>query len=305
LTGIGRLPILCSVTLSRVRSAVVVSALAASAAPALATPASEAVTTSSPPARHVEATLLAASDAVVPGRPLAVAIRLRMAPGWHTYWRNPGDSGLPTRARWTLPEGFSAGELQWPVPERFPTGPIVSYGYAGEVVLPVEIRVPAALAGPEACLAVRVDWLECQEACIPGRSELTLTLPVRASASPGPDATLLAEARRRLPAAPGSWGIAASAEPAALVLVLRPPAGEDVKDAYFYPLAPRVLDHAQPQALEKEAARRYRLRLVRDPNGVPVERLAGVLVVWTARGPRALAVDAPVPVSPKARTSRN
>jgi hypothetical protein len=90
--------------------------------------------------RHVRASLVAEADAAQPGRSLLVGFRLEMEPGWHTYWRNPGDSGLPTKVRWELPEGFSAGELQWPRPIRFATGPLVSYGYEHEVLHPVRRR---------------------------------------------------------------------------------------------------------------------------------------------------------------------
>lgn len=257
------------------------------------------------PGRHVKATLVAETDAVAPGLTVAVGIRLQMDAGWHTYWRNPGDSGLPTRVRWTLPDGFAAGDLQWPAPERFPTGPIVSYGYSSEVLLPVEVRVPAGLAGPEARLAARVDWLECQEACLPGRAELTLTLPVHAAPQPGPAAPLFAATRRTVPAPGAAWNVTASADRSGLALAWRAPAGEEVNGAYLYPLAPRVLEHAQPQTLERGAGRRYRLRLARDPNGAPVERLAGVLVVDTGRGRRALSVDVPLTTRAAARTSRN
>src|SRR5258706_15968128 len=87
---------------------------------------------------HVEADLVAASDAVVPGQPLAVALRLKMIPGWHTYWRNPGDSGEPTRIEWKLPAGYAAGGILWPEPRRLPAGPLMNYGYEGEVLLPVD-----------------------------------------------------------------------------------------------------------------------------------------------------------------------
>jgi thiol:disulfide interchange protein DsbD len=255
-------------------------------------------------APHVTASLVAEADAVVPGRALAVGVRLRMEAGWHTYWRNPGDAGLPTRARWTLPGGFAAGELQWPVPERFASGPIASYGYSREVLLPVEVRVPATLAASEVRLAARVDWLECREACLPGRAEVSLVLPVRSASRPGPSAAAFAEARRLLPAPRPGWDVSATAEGSSLVLAVRP-AGEIPKGAYFFPLEPRVIDHAREQALERAAARRYRLRLARDPNGPPVERLRGVLAVETDGGRRALAVDVPVPARGPARASRN
>jgi thiol:disulfide interchange protein DsbD len=262
---------------------------------------SSSVFAQAPPGRHVKASLVAETDAVRPGQPLTVGIRLEMEKGWHTYWRNPGDSGLPTRAKWELPAGFAAGETLWPYPMRFTTGPLVSYGYEHEVLLPVEIRVPAAVPGREVRIAARVDWLECLEACLPGRAEVSLTLPVRAAAAPGPRAALFAEARRRLPRKDPAWRFSASSAAGSLSLVVRPPRGTDLREAYFYPATPRLLDHAQPQKLTREGAV-HRLALVRDPNGVPSDRLAGVLASETANGPLAVEVDVPL-VSGPARAS--
>ncbi|HSD26593.1 MAG TPA: protein-disulfide reductase DsbD domain-containing protein, partial [Vicinamibacteria bacterium] len=199
-----------------------------------------------PPGRHVKAALLSETDSIRPGQPLAVGIRLQMEKGWHTYWRNPGDSGLPTRVRWDLPSGLAASEIQWPYPIRFGTGPVVSYGYEGDVLLPVEIRVPAALPASPVRIAAQVDWLECQEACLPGRADLSLALPVRATTSPGAHASLFAHARRRLPRKDPAWGFSASSTAGSLSLVVRPPRGTELREAYFYPAAPRLLDHAQP-----------------------------------------------------------
>jgi thiol:disulfide interchange protein DsbD len=246
---------------------------------------------------HVEAELVAAATALVPGEPVTGALRLAMEKGWHTYWRNPGDSGLPTRVKWELPAGFSAGEILWPYPEPFRTGPLVSYGYEHEVLLPVEIRVPSAVAGPEVRVAARVDWLECLEACLPGRADVSLTLPVRAAAAPGPQAALFAEARRRLPKKDPAWRFSASSAAGGVSLVVRPPHGTDLRKAHFYPAMPRLLDHAQPQKLTREGAA-HRLALVRDPNGAPSDRLAGVLVAGTVSGPLAVEVDVPLVSGP-------
>lgn len=243
-----------------------------------------------PPGRHVTVSLVSEDDAVQPGRPLTVGIRLQMQAGWHTYWRNPGDSGLPTRARWTLPAGFEAGEIRWPRPTRFKFGPVQSFGYETDVVLPVEIKVPASVAGPEVRLAVHVDWLECQEACLPGKADLSLTLPVRAKALPGPQASLLAAARALLPVTDPAWRFSAAPAGDSVVLTVVPPRGASVDDPWFYPLAPHVLDHAKPQQAVKGAAG-YRIALARDPNGTLPERLQGVLALRTAGGERALAVD--------------
>jgi thiol:disulfide interchange protein DsbD len=273
-------------------SAVVVSLVLSSPAPAPCAP-----------ARHTRVSLLSETDAVRPGRPLTVGIRLQMDRGWHTYWRNPGDSGLPTRARWELPAGFAAGEIQWPYPSRFASGPLVNYGYEGEVLLPVEIRVPRSVPESQVRIAARVDWLECQEACLPGRADLSLTLPVRTTSALSSDAALLADARRRVPRKDPAWGFSASSTARSLSLVVRPPRGTELREAYFYPAVPRVLDHAQPQTLTRDGIAR-RLALACDPNAAPVERLAGVLVAGTGRGTVAVAVDVPLAPGP-ARSSRN
>jgi DsbC/DsbD-like thiol-disulfide interchange protein len=253
--------------------------------------------------RHVRTSLVAETDAVVPGQPLVVGFHLRMDPGWHTYWRNPGDSGLPTKARWELPEGFSAGELQWPRPIQFHTGPLVSYGYAHEVLHAVQIHVPASVGPGEVRLAARLSWLECKEACLPGKAELTLTLPVRAKARPGPQAALFEEARRLLPRAEPGWSFAAAARAASIDLTVRPPRGTALSRAYFYPVPRRLLDYSKPQPLAPVKGG-YRLELSRDPNGAAsVESLTGVLVVKTADDERAIEVDVPVKTRPAARAA--
>jgi DsbC/DsbD-like thiol-disulfide interchange protein len=242
-----------------------------------------------PRARHVEASLVAETAAVQPGTPLMVGLRLRMEPTWHTYWRNPGDSGLPTRVKWELPEGFSAGELQWPQPMRFNTGPLVSYGYEHEVLLPAQIQVPAALASPQVRLTARVSWLECQEICLPGKAELTLSLPVRAEAPPGPAAALFERTRRKLPRRNEAWGFSVSAGAGSIDLVVSPPPGTTLEEAYFYPATRRLLDYSKPQSLSR-VAEGYRLEISRDPNGAAVDRMEGVLVGRTPAGPLALEV---------------
>jgi thiol:disulfide interchange protein DsbD len=247
--------------------------------------------------RHVTPSLVAEREAIRPGHALLVGIRLRMEPGWHTYWRNPGDSGLPTKVLWQLPQGFAAGEIQWPYPARFKTGPLVSYGYDREVLLPVELRVPASLSARDVRLAAHVDWLECQEICLPGKAELSLVLPVRPAAAPSPEASLFAQARERLPAKDPAWRLEASISREDIALTARPPRGLDIRGAYFYPVTPRLVDYSRPQALAR-SGEAWRLDLVRDPNGVAeASRLAGVLVVETPAD--AAAVDVDVPLAPR------
>src|SRR5256885_10756142 len=154
------------------------------------------------PLDPVKAKLVPELRAILPGTTLWVALHLDIAPGWHTYWRNPGDSGLPTEIAWTLPAGFSAGDILWPVPERFVASGIGNYGYSRAVDLLVPIAVPQQLEpGNEARLEANASWLVCAEICIPGEAKLSLAIPVGATpASPDPDvAKLFAAARKHVP----------------------------------------------------------------------------------------------------------
>ncbi|QDO98672.1 thiol:disulfide interchange protein [Ferrovibrio terrae] len=125
----------------------------------------------------VDAALIAEPQSIRAGQPFWVGVRLRMAEHWHTYWRNPGDSGLATEISWALPPGFSAGPIVWPVPERIPVAHLVNYGYEGEIVLLTQITPPAALPGGDVPLRADVNWLVCQKECIPGEATVDLALP--------------------------------------------------------------------------------------------------------------------------------
>jgi len=129
---------------------------------------------------NTTAWLEAATSSIVPGETIEVAVVLEMSDHWHTYWRNHGDSGGPTEITWELPEGFSAGDIQWPTPERYNVEGLISFGYEGTAALLVPIQVPADLTtGSTVTLKANVDWLECKDVCIPGNQDVTLTLPVR------------------------------------------------------------------------------------------------------------------------------
>ena len=107
---------------------------------------------------HVEAELIAEKAATQAGKPVTIGLRLRMEPQWHTYWKNPGDSGLPTKIEWVLPAGWKAGPIQWPYPHPLPVGPLMNYGYEDEVVLLSELTPPAGdcASGSRCTLCTRV-----------------------------------------------------------------------------------------------------------------------------------------------------
>jgi DsbC/DsbD-like thiol-disulfide interchange protein len=133
------------------------------------------------PAKHVQAELVADAQGIAPGQRIHVALRQQIEKGWHTYWRNSGDSGEATRIAWTLPAGWQAGEFTWPEPRKLPVGPLMNYGYEGEVLLPVAITAPAsARPGDKAMLSAKAQFLVCAEICVPEDATLSLTLPVTA-----------------------------------------------------------------------------------------------------------------------------
>jgi thiol:disulfide interchange protein DsbD len=154
-------------------------------------------------ADHLAVQLISQDAQAAPGTTTVVGVRLEHEPHWHTYWINPGDSGLGTRLTWELPAGLSAAEIDWPAPQRIPVGPLTNFGYDGEMVLPVRITLPATLeAGSSVPLRVKVSWLVCQEECIPGDAVLELLLPIAARSAPDPKwAALFAAARKAQPEA--------------------------------------------------------------------------------------------------------
>src|SRR6476659_4993305 len=110
----------------------------------------------------VQADALASVDAVVPGEPFLVGVRLKMEPHWHTYWKYPGDAGIPTDIKWELPEGWRVGDIQWPIQLKLEeAGDILIYGYHDEVLLIQQVTPPKGLTGASANLSAKVSWLVC------------------------------------------------------------------------------------------------------------------------------------------------
>ncbi len=212
-------------------------------APSLAV-AAESAAVSTP---RVTATLLSSRDAVAPGERFQVALVQKIAPGWHTYWRNPGDSGEPTRIEWTLPAGMSAGDIQWPAPKALPVEPLVNFGFEGTLLLPVEITVPQdARPGERLTLKADATWLVCEKICIPEEGSFALELPIAPAAVVDEAAQARIEAARAaLPAPAGFKGrLAADGEGLALTL---PGLSGSPAELRFFPLSDTLIDHAAKQ----------------------------------------------------------
>src|SRR5436309_5588576 len=147
----------------------------------------------------IKATLLANSSAIIPGKPFDVGLLLRMAPGWHTYWKFSGDAGLPTEIKWKLPPGWKVSEIQWPIAVKTnDPGDIQTYGYQDEILLMQEITPPAKIDISPVKLSAEANWLVCEKICIPGGANLELELPTSTTAEPK-NTDLFARYRRLLP----------------------------------------------------------------------------------------------------------
>ena len=252
---------------------------------------------------HVEAELVAEQTALVPGRPNTVALRLVMERGWHTYWQNAGDSGLPTTLKWKLPDGLNAGPIQWPAPRALPVGPLVNYGYEGEVLLLSDVStVPDFLSGKTVTLSARADWLVCKEICIPEGADLSLTLPVIADAAKVQRdprwSDAIASARASLPQAVAEWKVTAKGRGSAVELSLAPVSGHDnaadIATAHFFPYVEGQIEASGPQPLTRQDKTVSMSLPVASQRVGEFRRVAGVLVSGNPRAPRALAIDVPL-----------
>jgi DsbC/DsbD-like thiol-disulfide interchange protein len=237
--------------------------------------------------------LLSRQGFITPGAGLQLGVHFVLEPGWHIYWINPGDSGQPPSFKWQLPSGFSAGEIQWPRPERMqPSKQLTDYGYHDAILLPVTLHVPPALDNRTSTeIGVEAKWLICREVCIPEHAQLRLSLPVAAQAKEDPSSAQLFAATEKLLPQPVPRGWKASATSAKDEFVLAITAGKPVTKAIFFPLEPGQVDNPAPQKLEPSSTG-ARIRLKKSDMLLhPIAVLRGVLVI--PDGP-AYRIEAPV-----------
>jgi thiol:disulfide interchange protein DsbD len=222
----------------------------------LASPAAFAISGGAVATDNVKARLISEVDGVGPGQVFWVALELNIRDGWHTYWRNPGDSGEPTKLAWQLPPGFTAGDIVWTTPHRFEIAPLVNYGYAKHAVHLVQITAPKDLkAGAPVTLAAKASWLVCSDVCIPEGADLQLTLPAGAQAGgiDPKELSLFTAARADLPSAqpaPTSARVAGDQ----LVVTLGGEWGAtlpQIKSLSFFPYDEGGIEYATPQKLTR------------------------------------------------------
>lgn len=251
-------------------------------------------------APHLQASLVTVESSVVPGATVTAAVHFALEPEWHLYWKNPGDSGEPPSFDWRLPEGFTPGEVAWPAPHPIPVGPLMNYGYEGELLLPVVIDVPETLPGQMAegtdvDIVVVAEWLVCREDCIPGEAELTLTLPVRSEPTPlrTAHAALFEQVEKEQPKP--ARGRAVDDGDSLLLDVSVDASGlGDEPRATFFPDEALVLDHAAEQSAEYHPEG-LSLRVRKDPTrDKPLDVVAGLVVLEGDDARRVFELDTPV-----------
>ena len=228
-------------------------------------------------ADNAEVELIAATDAVVSGQPLDVAVRIQHDPGWHTYWQVPGDSGLPTKVDWKLPPGWQAGPLEWPVPKRLPVGPLVNFGYEGEVLLLARLAPPPALArGGQADLTARVDFLICKDVCIPSGADVKLSLPVREAANSSRRAAQFVAVRATVPQPVALEAATVAIEADRIRLSFQSSAA--LKSLEFFPLEEARIEPAAKQVVRLENGKTALYLQAAQPVAPAFKTLKGVLV---------------------------
>ncbi|MGA2777712.1 MAG: protein-disulfide reductase DsbD domain-containing protein [Steroidobacteraceae bacterium] len=241
---------------------------------------------------NVKARLVSEVRSVAPGQTFFVALELDIREGWHTYWRNPGDSGQATKLVWTLPPGFAAGEIQWTTPHRFELPPLVNYGYAKHAVHLVQITAPSDIAaGGHADLHAKASWLVCSDVCIPESADLSLSLPTspQAGAIDTASAGLFTAARAELPiAAPAST---ARVENGLLIIALGADWGAtlaQIKDLSFFPYDDGAIEYGAQQTLTRKP---NELDLaIKLGYQLPAGPIRGLLLATEQSGSEAIAV---------------
>lgn len=248
---------------------------------------------------HVTAELIPEKTLIMAGQPFDVILHLHADPDWHTYWINPGDAGLATKIDWTLPPGFTAGPIQWPTPEKHSMGPLITYGYEGDVYLLTTIT-PSDPKGKDVTqvqIKAHAEWLVCKEECIPGKGDFEVNLNL---ASKGAmldykyidNTKLFAEARARLPVPNTRWdvkGIYLTLDEGAgpsenLYVQFKTKSGFDsgsLDNPYFFPEQSNVLDANEKRIVEPDfdqGLSKFELTLLLQQNGEKPAQISGVLV---------------------------
>jgi thiol:disulfide interchange protein DsbD len=254
--------------------------------PAKATPVYTDITT---------AQLLSSVSQIKAGEPFWLALHLDMKEGWHSYWRNPGDSGLPTEISINAPEGFEIGPPHWPTPERIPVGPITNYGYDHQASLLIPVIPSENLTPGTYSFNARADWLVCEEICIPESGNFSVGLSaVSGAPTPSEIAFFIEEQLTNVPSIHSENAQAVLVDGQLRLTIPLQTATHDIQSAYFFPYEAGIISHSAEQSLSFEG--NNLLLNISQQNTVP-EQFEGVLRLETSHGVQGLSVTFSAPFS--------
>jgi thiol:disulfide interchange protein len=243
---------------------------------------------------QVTVDLLAEPKSVEPGKPMTIGLRFRPVPGWHIYWENPGDSGLPPSVTWKLPPGWTAGELQFPFPEKILVPPLFSYGYEQETVLLVQVTPPQNQPlPPKIPIQASVEWLVCKETCLPGKAQLDLAILTQ----PKPNIDLQGlfdEIRREMPVRIPMILVKVRLNDGFLEFSISN--APEVGSSSFFPADGDYVDEFQPAKTEK-TGNQLVIKIPLKPKAKVPDTLTGLLVAekpWDTSSHRALKISLPL-----------
>ncbi|MGB6692155.1 MAG: thioredoxin family protein [Terracidiphilus sp.] len=252
---------------------------------------------------HLHVQLVVPNQMLHAGAANDAGLYFKIEPGWHIYWKNAGDSGEPPHIKWTLPDGIAASPLEFPPPRRLPLGPLMDFGYENEVLFPFHIDVANSVKRGRATLQAKVDWLVCQNVCIPGKADLEITRDIATTGAPAttgePDSSLWQRWSNALPKPLGS-GSTAVFQPTPTGFRLGVVTGRRETQAAFFPADQDILDNPAPQKATP-TARGLVLELKKDANlTASPAQLKGVLELSGGRAYDITALPGTVAAPPAA-----
>lgn len=250
-------------------------------------------------AAHTRATLILSANTARPGDTITAGIRLQMDPGWHTYWKNPGESGRATSIKWALPPGVTAGEIEWPLPEKFAAEGLTTFVLHDEAILLVPLKLATDLKPGSLELKAKVSWLECEKLCVPGRADVTASLEISDATKSSADATLLETWKRKLPQSAESltpraaWEKSATGNERPLILEWNAPTS--VKDADFIPYPAETYEvQAAVESISDGPAKARLRKVVKKLEGDWPTTISGVLIQKSDGTMQGFAVNLPI-----------
>ncbi len=230
--------------------------------------------------RYVRTRILPESGTVARGGSTSLAIEFTTSPGWHIYWRNPGDAGGPPESKWTLAHGISVGPTMWPTPDRRTDAGITTYVYTGRTTLLVPLDIARDAHLGTTALHADLTWLVCSNVCVPGSGKASANVVIADNATlPDPrNDSLFAAARARLPLQANFESTFTASHGSLRIAEPRAPFGERLTDAYFFPLDPNLIAQSSPQRLTTDGTLTLTLQLKNAQDGAP-RQIDGVLAI--------------------------